>query len=46
MDFTGRPLRGFVYVRPLGLRNHKSLEGWIDQGLRYAGTLPRKERVR
>ena len=40
MDFTGRPMRGFVYVAPPGLRTTKSLSGWVDRALRHAHTVP------
>jgi TfoX/Sxy family transcriptional regulator of competence genes len=29
MDFTGRPLAGFVYVSPDGLRTRSTLEAWV-----------------
>lgn len=29
MDFTGRPLKGFVYVSPLGFRTATALGGWL-----------------
>ena len=36
MDFTGRPLRGFVYVAPGGLRTDASLQTWLERAERYA----------
>ena len=42
MDFTGRPLSGYVYVAPPGVRTAASLKAWVDQGLRFARTLPPK----
>ncbi|MBI3400651.1 MAG: TfoX/Sxy family protein [Acidobacteria bacterium] len=38
MDFTGRPLRGFVYVSPPGLRTAAALRRWLSRGLRVTGT--------
>lgn len=35
MDFTGRPMRGFVYVSPAGCRTAASLKAWVDHGLRF-----------
>jgi TfoX/Sxy family transcriptional regulator of competence genes len=35
MDFTGRPLRGFVYVWPRGLATEGSLREWIRKGLAF-----------
>jgi hypothetical protein len=42
MDFTGRPMRGFVQVASRGLESDRSLEGWISRGLAFAAGLPRK----
>jgi hypothetical protein len=37
MDFTGRALRGFVYVSPPGFRTLAALRGWLSRGERVAG---------
>lgn len=43
MDFTGRPLHGFVYVDREGFANdHVSLRQWIERGLSFVRTLPAK----
>ena len=42
MDFTGRPLTGFVYVLPAGIKQQASLRQWIDMGLSYVSALPKK----
>ena len=42
MDFTGKPLRGFVYVDPLGIESDEDLEAWIERGTRFARSLPAK----
>lgn len=42
MDFTGRPMKGMVYVGPAGLRTVKQLESWLDQALGFVSSLPRK----
>jgi hypothetical protein len=42
MDFTGRPMRGFVFVSSEGLRNAKTLARWVDRGVAYASSLPPK----
>ena len=36
MDFTGKPLRGFVYVSPPGFRTAPALAGWLSYGERAA----------
>ena len=46
MDFTGRPLKGLVFVEPEGYRTKAMLRRWVDRGLRYTATLPRKSRRR
>jgi TfoX/Sxy family transcriptional regulator of competence genes len=38
MDFTGRPLAGFAYVAPEGVRRTASLQAWLDRGLAVAAT--------
>jgi TfoX/Sxy family transcriptional regulator of competence genes len=43
MDFTGRPLRGFVYVQPAELTSVGSLRSWIERGIRFAESLPKKD---
>lgn len=35
MDFTGRPLRGFVYVRPEVLAAEEELAHWLESALEY-----------
>ena len=36
MDFTGRPLRGFVYVSLPGFRTAAALRTWLSRGKRVA----------
>lgn len=42
MDFTGKPLRGFVYVDALGFESDEDLEAWIERGASFARSLPVK----
>ena len=42
MDFTGKPLKGFVYVLPAGLASDAALRKWVDRGLALAASLPPK----
>ena len=35
MDFTGKPLRGFVYVAPRGVETDDQLRKWISKGLAF-----------
>jgi TfoX/Sxy family transcriptional regulator of competence genes len=36
MDFTGRPVRGMVYVDPAGVASDADLARWVDRGVRVA----------
>ena len=36
MDFTGKPVRGFVYVGAQGIRSRAVLRTWIELGLQVA----------
>lgn len=42
MDFTGRPLKGFVYVDSEALKSQDAVCKWIDEGLEFVKTLPSK----
>lgn len=35
MNFTGKPMRGFVFVSPEGTSNKKDLNYWIDLALDF-----------
>jgi len=39
MDFTGRPLNGYVFVGPGGSRTAKAIKTWVDQGAAFVATL-------
>jgi hypothetical protein len=39
MDFTGKPLRGYVYVGPEGCRTLGMVRSWVDKGAAFAATL-------
>ena len=45
MDFTGRPLKGFLYVAPAGIERDADLERWVGHALRYVSSLPAREPV-
>jgi TfoX/Sxy family transcriptional regulator of competence genes len=40
MDFTGRPMKGYVYVAPAGRRTDASLRSWVTLGARFVATVP------
>ena len=39
MDFTGRPMNGYVFVGPGGPRTEKAIKRWVDQGAAFVATL-------
>jgi TfoX/Sxy family transcriptional regulator of competence genes len=45
MDFTGKPLRGFIYVAPEGIAEDEDLASWVECAVAYAGALPPKEKT-
>lgn len=42
MDFTGRPMKGYVYVAQPGLRTEAKLRSWLQLGRDFVETLPPK----
>ena len=44
MDFTGKALRGFVYVSPPGFRTLTALRAWLSRGERVAEEMAAKGR--
>ena len=35
MDFTGRPMRGFVFVNPEGTKSSRDLRSWLTLALEF-----------
>jgi TfoX/Sxy family transcriptional regulator of competence genes len=42
MDFTGRPLKGYVYVGQTAAGGADQLGDWLDRALAFVATLPAK----
>jgi len=42
MDFTGRPMKGFVFVEAGGLGTDRQLRDWVSQAREFAQSLPPK----
>lgn len=42
MDFTGRSMRGFVFVGAAGFAEDEDLDDWLELGENYARSLPPK----
>jgi TfoX/Sxy family transcriptional regulator of competence genes len=43
MDFTGRPMRGYVFVGAAALKTDEALAKWIERGTKFVATLPAKK---
>lgn len=43
MDFTGKPLKAFVFVAADGIATESALRGWVRRALRFVETLPTRE---
>ncbi len=43
MDFTGRPMKNFVYVLPEGYEADKALRDWVRMAAGHARSLPPKK---
>ena len=42
MDFTGKSLKGFVYVETEGIDSDADLTEWVKMSLTFVGSLPPK----
>lgn len=42
MDFTGKPMKGYVYVDPPGFERDSDLSDWVLRCHRFAHLLPEK----
>ena len=42
MDFTGRPMKGMVFVESAAYESDDDLRGWVERGVEYALSLPAK----
>jgi TfoX/Sxy family transcriptional regulator of competence genes len=42
MDLTGRPMKGWLYVSPVGIRTARQLGRWVDRAVAFASSLPPK----
>jgi TfoX/Sxy family transcriptional regulator of competence genes len=42
MDFTGRPMKGLLFVATEGLEADADLRRWLERGIRFAAALPPK----
>ena len=42
MDFTGRPMKGFLFVDEAGISEDDDLADWVSRALSFVQTLPPK----
>ncbi len=42
MDITGVPMKGFVFVKPEGYKTKAQLARWVDRGMDFTKSLPKK----
>lgn len=42
MDFTGKAMKGYVFVAPEGIEADSALERWVAECLAFVGSLPAK----
>jgi len=41
-DITGKPMKGWILVKPEGIVENDPLKDWIDQATRFVKSLPKK----
>ena len=42
MDFTGKPLKGMIYLEPEGYQRDEELQKWVHRAANFAASLPAK----
>jgi len=46
MDFTGKPLKGFLFISEVGYRTAAGLASWLDEAVECAkAKLPKKKKI-
>ena len=41
-DFTGKPMKGWIYVALAGIESDDQLRDWVGRGVEFAISLPEK----
>ncbi len=44
MDFTGKSMKGYIYVEPDGVKTDQQLRAWLTKGLDFIASLPPAKR--
>jgi hypothetical protein len=42
MNFTGKPMKGYVYVDPAGFESDSDMGGWVDLCIRFNASMSLK----
>lgn len=45
MDFTGKPMKGYIYVSPAGYESDEDLEKWVAYCAKFVLSLPPKQEL-
>jgi TfoX/Sxy family transcriptional regulator of competence genes len=43
MDFTGKPMKGYVFIDPPGFETDSDLSDWVEKCYRFVQSLPPKK---
>lgn len=43
MDFTGKPMNGYIFVQPAGCQTPESIAAWVNWAVEFVATLPKKK---
>lgn len=46
MTFTGKPMKGFLYVAPDGIKTDRQLQKWLDVGIEFVKKSPPKKKTK
>ena len=44
MDFTGKPMKGYIFVNPAGTKTTAQLRKWLTRGQTFVSSLPPAKR--
>lgn len=44
MDFTGRPMKGFLFITSDGIKTDNRLNTWLDVGIEFVINSPPKKK--
>ena len=42
MDFTGKPMKGFLYISTGGYKTDKQLGSWVERSIDFVSSLPKR----